>query len=1259
MKTLDENYKKNIGILDIQLYFPSFYIDQKDLEIFDKAGEGKYTIGLGQHKMAFVGDREDINSMCLTVLEKVLQRNNLSPKDIGRLEVGTETFLDKSKSIKTYLMDFFREAKNYDIEGVTTSNACYGGTNALFNAVNWISSDYYDGRYAIVISADIAVYAKGRARPTGGCGAVAILLGPNAHIVFEPVRSTYMNHVYDFYKPNPSSEYPVVDGVFSLDCYFKALESCYEVFLEKHKLKGREVNLNYFDYFCFHSPFAKMVEKAFIQLISYDMFNNLKNINKNQIEAIGGNNFYSTETNQKLTELLETFSKREKNFKLDNKLQGTIKSGFASIIKQRLEPGQYLSKNLGNIYTGSLYAGLISLILDSKVDLSDKRIFMFSYGSGCAASIFTLKFNSNGYLKMRETNFDVLKNLNSRIKKQPEEFEKILLRKEKLYLTSNYEPNENISELFDGTYYIEKVDDEWRRVYVRKGEKERRISYNKLSNTGNNNFNSKTQQELEKMDSSQRRINLIKSQLMASEKEQATTTHTSHILPRKITIEDTNIWSGFHKKSIYERQLQIKKVYPELDIENLKSGGLTLMRADNMIENCIGIISLPIGLCPNLTINSKKYNVPMAVEEPSVVAAVSNAAKLITENNGFFCFSDPSLMISQIHFIDTNTEETEKYITDHKSKLITIANGFCQDMVQRGGGVKDLYSRVLTPGQEGRIVIECIVDVRESMGANTLSTIAEGLAYYIQPNIKGLPILKILSNLAVYRKSTAEFKINIENLSYKGLKGEEVARRIVEAYEIATRDPYRCATHNKGIMNGIDAVALALGQDWRALEAGAHSYASLNMKTLNTEGYRPLTYFKIIELNGEKYLNGFLTMPICVGVVGGAINSNLNYQNMFKLLGNPSTKELAHILVSIGLAQNFAALRALVSEGIQKGHMGLHARNFAIKAGVPDYLIPDVVNFMKNNKIISVNAAKNYLDSFKVYSEMRGSIKNENGVAKDLSSFYIEIDYSFLKEPIVMNFLLNTKINPPVHFALRSRKIKDDDIRVSEIFKVLFGEQKHEDWLHEFIKFVNHFDFFNKNSNLSSLYSLKYKIKMTVILLYTVSYNLLQFNFEETKNFLLQMLSKNNDNNYDKMLEVLSLVPNNIALNFGLSVILELYEIMKFYLNNHVKSNKIIIEKIIHEVETSLKGFIQMFELCENIKQGKERLDDKSYRNFLELRLKRLNATVMILSDLAFAEEHISEEIVNYFLALGKYVEIKITLIRDSHRYKVSNLSIF
>ena len=263
---------QQLGIIDIQFYSPKYYVDQTELETHDKASKGKYTVGLGQQNMAFVKDNEDINSICLTVLDKLLTRNKVSPLQVGRLEVGTETFIDKSKSIKTHLMELFRASGNFDIEGVTTSNACYGGTNALLNSLNWLHSDYYDGRYAIVVCGDIAIYSKGNARPTGGCGSIAILLGPNAPIEVEKTRATYMNNCYDFYKPDPTKEYPTVDGGLSIDVYFKALEFCTEKLFEKYKeVDGKTNTLNDFDYFCFHSPFSKMVEKAFYQLVSYDM----------------------------------------------------------------------------------------------------------------------------------------------------------------------------------------------------------------------------------------------------------------------------------------------------------------------------------------------------------------------------------------------------------------------------------------------------------------------------------------------------------------------------------------------------------------------------------------------------------------------------------------------------------------------------------------------------------------------------------------------------------------------------------------------------------------------------------------------------------------------------------------------------------------------------------------------------------------------------------------------------------------------------
>ena len=194
----------NVGILGMEVYFPQLYVDQGDLEAFDKVGKGKYTIGLGQAKMSFVNDREDVNSISMTCLKNLMQKYSVDPKQVGRLEVGTETLLDKSKSLKTQMMSLFRESGNHDVEGVTSIHACYGATNAIFNTLNWVESNAWDGRLGIVISSDVSVYPKGNARPTGGAGCVALLIGPEAPIVVDPVRSTFVDHAWDFYKPNPS-----------------------------------------------------------------------------------------------------------------------------------------------------------------------------------------------------------------------------------------------------------------------------------------------------------------------------------------------------------------------------------------------------------------------------------------------------------------------------------------------------------------------------------------------------------------------------------------------------------------------------------------------------------------------------------------------------------------------------------------------------------------------------------------------------------------------------------------------------------------------------------------------------------------------------------------------------------------------------------------------------------------------------------------------------------------------------------------------
>jgi len=226
---------KDVGVLAMEVYFPRRCVSEADLEVFDGVSKGKYTIGLGQEYMAWPDDREDINSFALNAVSGLLEKFNIDPKSIGRIDVGTETIIDKSKSVKTTLMDLFAESGNFDIEGIDSKNACYGGTAALFNAINWIESNSWDGRNAIVVSGDIAVYAEGAARPAGGAGACAILIGPNAPVVFDPIHGTYMANTYDFYKPQLSSEYPEVDGPVSVVTYVAALDAAYTTFREKNQ----------------------------------------------------------------------------------------------------------------------------------------------------------------------------------------------------------------------------------------------------------------------------------------------------------------------------------------------------------------------------------------------------------------------------------------------------------------------------------------------------------------------------------------------------------------------------------------------------------------------------------------------------------------------------------------------------------------------------------------------------------------------------------------------------------------------------------------------------------------------------------------------------------------------------------------------------------------------------------------------------------------------------------------------------------------
>ncbi|KAJ3117601.1 hypothetical protein HDU96_006199 [Phlyctochytrium bullatum] len=441
----------NVGIHAVEIYFPKKYVNQSELEQFDGVSSGKYTIGLGQTNMGVCDDREDICSISLTVVKNLLEKYNIDPTTIGRLDVGTETIIDKSKSVKTTLMQLFEESGNFDVEGIDSKNACYGGTNALFSAINWLESSYWDGRYALVVAADIAVYKAGAARPTGGAGATAILLGRDAPIVFDQgLRATHMEHAWDFYKPDLHSEYPEVDGALSTVCYTKAVDKCYEGYVEKmSRLSGAKADMSVGDYFLFHCPYSKLVQKSFGRLAFNDYLRN--------------------PTDSRFANVPEKFAEltREKTYS-DREVEKTFVDLTKGDFNAKVIPGLLASKNVGNMYCGSLYGGLASLLSEVPSEqLLNKRVIMFSYGSGFSASMFS--FYVRGSTANIASKLGVAKRLASRTKIEPAAYDAIMALREGVHNARAYNPVSPIDDanLFPGTYYLEKVDDKFRRFYVR------------------------------------------------------------------------------------------------------------------------------------------------------------------------------------------------------------------------------------------------------------------------------------------------------------------------------------------------------------------------------------------------------------------------------------------------------------------------------------------------------------------------------------------------------------------------------------------------------------------------------------------------------------------------------------------------------------------------------------------------------------------------------------------------------------------------
>lgn len=396
---------------------------------------------------------------------------------------------------------------------------------------------------------------------------------------------------------------------------------------------------------------------------------------------------------------------------------------------------------------------------------------------------------------------------------------------------------------------------------------------------------------------------------------------------------------GFYKQSVRERVLLLRELAGlNHNASELLSGGcLSVEQANHMVENVVGTYSLPLGLGLNFQINGRDYLVPMCVEEPSVIAAASNAARMVREGGGFFADADPPLMISQIQLYDVpDTEKGAAAIGAEKQALLALCNDAQPGLCRRGGGTKDLEVRTLQPSgnnSSGMLVVHLIVDCRDAMGANLVNTLAEAVAPRLASLVHGCFGLRILSNLADRRCVRVRCRVPTESLRSARFDGVAVRDGIVLASRFAELDPYRAATHNKGIMNGIDPVVLATGNDWRSVEAGAHAFAA------RSGAYRPLATW---HAGSDGFLHGQIELPMALGTVGASVRVHPGARLGLQILGVRSAQELAMVATSVGLASNLAALRALAAEGIQQGHMSLHARSVAVAAGASGELVDQV-----------------------------------------------------------------------------------------------------------------------------------------------------------------------------------------------------------------------------------------------------------------------------------------------------------------------------
>uniref|UniRef100_A0AAV1THE8 Hydroxymethylglutaryl-CoA reductase, degradative n=1 Tax=Peronospora matthiolae TaxID=2874970 RepID=A0AAV1THE8_9STRA len=791
-----------------------------------------------------------------------------------------------------------------------------------------------------------------------------------------------------------------------------------------------------------------------------------------------------------------------------------------------------------------------------------------------------------------------------------------------------------------------------------------------------------------------------------------------------------SVWSGFYNKTLRERLDVLALMYPRLKSLKLqqangtetgvdmlllsepaaKLGELPLRTANLMIENCIGVLGVPLGLGLNFVIDGKSLSIPMAVEEPSVVAAASSAAKLVANaGGGFHTSTSGNVMTSQIQLVDTkDIPAAIDAIKCNRERLLSIANRtLCPNMKKRGGGAVDIYCRVVSQAarsaataaagstwytpcddelvvnasepQTQFLVVHVDVDVCEAMGANVVNTVAEGLSEEVSEITQSRAGLRILTNLCMQRRARAEFEIPLQKLGWKGVDGSDVANRIIEAYNFAAIDPYRAVTNNKGIMNGVDAVAVATGQDWRAIESAAHCYASRSGQ------YASLSHYEIDmarDGTGERVLRGSLEMPIAVGSKGGALMTHPGYIATHAILQQPTARNLSGIIMSVGLAQNFAAIRAVAVTGIQKGHMALHARNIAVAAGAPSELVSEVCNYMLRRKSINVETAKEYLHAHAVYSEIQSNSPPSSPVSVTLPSmFYVEIPVPELESTVSLNLAFEAINKHPQYIAIMApNSAKKGDKALTTLQRQLLGDKGYNqlEKMFTFLASMRSIVIPTTNTDSGLLVSrsntgLQNKLQLLSILINIISYRLMEVRPQKVRMFIRKLLEASNGSAKSGVhagemhesgaksfrdLMVENVEPRDEILSTGLPLFLALWQVLHYHIEQEVP-HELLRTRLVKKQAELLNNIVRSYELVTpsnnnaNSTTAAGQPLEEEFLEYVAVQATRWQATLLLLIDLlALASELVTPARLDFLTRIGEYMEWEGSIAHDVARYQ-------